>query len=468
MRAREAAAASIVAFPFLFVIVVPFVQRQCAARRAERSPSVLAAAVSEAVPAARRAWPGYDPLDQPVLFAYPGNRSLLIGAARPPEGFSRSFWVPGSALVSRRHLDPPFFFVMSFDLDGSTVTAIRASERSDPADSMRVFIHERFHRFQSEKGGFVEESGAPYLVEEPEDVGLAGAENDGLAAWIEKGDQDGLRDFAAARTRRRRLFPAGAAEGDEERVEGTARFVEWAALEVSTGPAAMRRRIAGALRGQTALLAMGKPRAYSTGAALCRWLDAERVPGWREAVARGRAPSEIAVERLALGPDEVARRVRRLESSPAYAKASKKAAEDIAELDAYRAWSLKEYGALPGRRLVLTSSAAAASFSTERHWTTFRDGSTMMNVNEWVVDRPEIHARLGRGKTVVRRDGEAEFVVPPDSVVTLDGARWTPRPGRYPFRTLSISSAPRVELTAGPGALVDDGKTLRLSFGPGP
>lgn len=464
MRFRDAAAVSIVAAPLLLIIAAPFLVRQRALGRVMKEPARLAAAVVKAVPAAERAWPGYRPLDQPVLFAYMDAHSLLIGAPRAPEGFSTSFRLPASALFGRRHFFPPFKFSMSFDLDGSTVTALRASYFQDPALQAGLFIHERFHHFQNDV--FRRSGAKPYLVEDPLDVALACAENDGLAAWVETGDPEGVRDFAAARLRRRKLFPQSDAELEDERIEGTARFVESTAVEVSSGPAAARRWIADELRASSVLLAMGKARSYSVGGALCRWLDAEGVPSWRAAIAGGRAPSELVLERLALGEDEAARRVERLLTSPRCVAALMRARREIAALREYRAEELKEFALIPGRRLVLVSSATLASYSFDGPWVHFRDGSSMLNMSEWVVDRPEIRVRLGGGKTVFSRPGRAEFVVPPNSLVVLDGAPWTFKPGRRAFTTLSISSAPRVELSAGPGTLDDDGKYVRLSFGP--
>ena len=425
------------------------------APRKRETPGQLVEAILKAAPPASRAWPGYAPLDQPLLLTLGSAGSIVLGAPPPPRGFSRAAWSAGPVWVSSRAFQPGFNYLDGFDVDGATLTALRVEEPLDVDFDTRYFLHEHFHDAQ-EKRLFRNVPRQPYLVEDPADIALAGLEGQRLADWVERGDEDALRDFAAARARRRRLFPGSRAELWEERVEGTAKFVELAGME-ALGP--RRDLLIGSLREPPTLYAMRMNRDYGIGAALCRWLDGQKAPGWRESVQKGRAPSELALERLALDDAEVARRLSVLTAAAGYAEAERAARRDIDSTRAQRADVLRQYDALEGRRLVLSGRAARAGFSG--NWFEYPDGSSLLLAAEWSVDKPGIRVQLN-DKAVRRRRDEAEFVVYPKDAVTLDGRRWTPAPGRVSFRTLTISEPEHVELTAGPGVLEDDGRRLRL------
>lgn len=426
-------------------------------------PQDLVNLILREAPACERAWPGYRPLFQPLLLAFEGRGSLLIGARTRPRGFLADTATQGAAAASFRPFQPAFDYVADFDLDGTTVTALRLSGRADASRAAGFFLHERFHGFQRQR--FEKTPWEPYLVESAADVALAGLENRSLARWVTTGAPDAMRDFAALRARRRRLFPGSAAELAEERIEGTARYVELAGVAASSSPAAVRSELAAELNEPASEFALHKRRNYGVGAALCRWLDAEKVPAWRAEVEAGLAPSELVLRSLALDRGEAGARVARLTRLPGYAAAKRSAERGIADLRAARAGWRRHYDALPGLRLVLTSSAAAASFTGD--WLDYPDRSSLLVASEWVVERPEIKVRLRDDKGVLRRMGrdgpEAEFVVPPGAVIGLDDMPWTPKPGRARFKTLTIKDA-RIALSAGPGVLVDDGKYLRLSF----
>lgn len=415
-----------------------------------------ARAVLAGAPAAARAWPGYEPLSQPLLIAF-ADGALAIGAARPPRGFRREPGFRSSVYASGRARASDLSYSGDERVDGAAFTAVRLRP-GGAAETAAFFLHERFHERQF--AVFRRLDLRSYAVEEPEDAALAGLENARLADWLEDGGEEPLRDFAALRRRRRRLFPGTEAEEAGERVEGAATFVEWAAREASSGAASARGLLLRELRAPVSAAAMPRRRAYATGAALCRWLDGAGVLAWRARVEAGESPSALALERLAVGPDEEDRRVSRLARAPAFAAAVETARREIAGLRAARGERLRRYGSLPGRRLVLEGDAAAAAFSGD--WLDYPDGRSLMTVGEWTVRGPRVRARLSGGQDVLRRGDSAEFVVPPGAVVTLDGARWTFRPGRAAFRSLVISAPPSIALAAGPGALDDDGERVRL------
>jgi hypothetical protein len=434
----------------LAVLIVAFSVH--AALRRGRTPRIqadLVESVLKASAAASRAWPGYEPLGQPLLVAFKGEGSLLIGTTAYPAGFERAAWADASVSVSGRSFAPKFSYVKKFDLDGSTVTAMSIEDRPDVYDWTAYFVHERFHNAQNVR--FKNRSWRNYPVEDPRDVALAALEGRRLADWVERGDPEGVRDFDAIRSRRRRLFPDGYVEKWEEHNEGTAEFVETAANETAWPRANIRRLLADRLRKTIKPSDMAKWRHYSIGAALCLWLDAEKDPDWRGAVEDGFTPSDIVHARLRLPPEEAERRVEALTRTAEYDEALAAARRGLESLRAERSRRLDEYFALPGRRLVLAGDAARASHSGP--WLDFPDGSSLMSAKLWSDDFPGYHIRL-RDMFVRETENTAEFVLPPETVVLIDGKRWAPTKDTHTiFRSLSISAPPRIELTAGPGDL---------------
>lgn len=430
--------------------------------RAPRLQADLVESVLEASAAASRAWPGFDPLGQPLLLAMPGEDSLLIGTTSYPAGFERAAWADASVSFSRRSFTPRFSYVKKFDLDGSTVTAMLLNDGAGVFDWTGYFIHERFHNAQDAR--FRNRSWGRYPVEDPRDAALAGLEGRRLADWVERGDPEGVRDFDAIRSRRRRLFPDGYVEKWEEHSEGTAEFVESAASEAAWPPANVRRLLAQRLRAKGRIADMAKWRHYAIGAALCLWLDDEKDPDWRGAVEDGFTPSDIVRARLRLSSEESERRAEALTRTPEYETLLAAARRDLESLRAERSRRLDEYYAAPGRRVVLAGDAARASHSGP--WLDYPDGSSLMSAALWSEDFPGFHVRL-RDMYVRETESTAQFVLPPDAVVLVNGKRWVPTSDTHTiFRSLSISAPPHIELTAGPGdiGVYFSGRMLFLRF----
>ena len=432
------------------VLIVAFSVHAALDRKSPpRSKADLVAAVQKASAAAARAWPGYDPLGQPLLVAIKGDGALLIGTTAYPEGFERAPWADASVSASARSFTPRFSYVRAFDLDGSTVTAMLIEDGLDVYDWTAYFVHERFHNAQDAR--FRNRSWGRYPIEDPRDVALAGIEGRRLADWLEHGDAEGVRDFAAIRRHRRRLFPDSWTEIWEEHSEGTAEFVETVGNETAWPRESVRRLLAQRLRKQGRIADMAKWRHYPIGAALCLWLDEEKERDWRGAVEAGITPSQIASSRLALAPEEMDRRVEALTVRPEYDEAVEAARKDIGRLEAERErWSV-EYGSLQGRRFVLSREAARASHSGP--WLDYPDGTSLMRAKLWSDDRPGYRIRL-RDVFVRRNANTSEFILPPDAVVLVDGKPWAPKGDTHTvFRSLSISAPPHIELATGPGDL---------------
>lgn len=414
----------------------------------------LAGALYEGERAVERAWPGYRPFSQPLLIAYQDGGAVLIRARTLPRGFLRA----RSVAATPRRFDVRFSYVDAFNLDGTTVTALRVHYPFELWRQESTVLHERFHEHQ--RRAFHEKPHPRYSIEEPLDMTLAAVENRRLADWLDAGDPEAIRDFAAARLRRRRLFPGTAAEDWEERIEGTAQFVETAAFEASTGAVNAARYAARRLRARFDLESMRKSRAYEVGVALCRWLDAERVPDWRRRVEAGAAPADLVLERLSLAPDEESRRIKAAMRRPEFGRAERLARADIAWLRRYRDGERDVYAGIPGRSLVF-KEPMKGGFSAQE-WLQYPNDESFLVVSELVQDRPGVHLRLGPNKAVWWRKNEFEFKLPVDARLILDGAPWKLKAGRTSFSSLKISTG-SIQASFGPGELRDDGRVVRLT-----
>lgn len=436
-----------------------------AARVAHRLHQVRMYAYAEQVlariPGAERAWPGYRVLSRPLLLAF-DRGSVLIGARRAPRWFLGDPFAPAPIAVSARRFEPSFSYVERFDLDGTTVTAVRVPAGQPPYETARYAIHEHFHEYQHLQFHF--EPAAPYPDDDATDLALAAIENLNLADWVAYGKEKYMRDFAAVRLRRRKLFPRTAVETSEERLEGVADFVERAGTEGATSSTTARNDLYWRLIDRDRVFEVRKFRQYPVGAALGRWLDAAGVPDWRKAVESGRAPSELVLERLALSPAEAARRADAVMKSKLFHSGKKAAQREMDQQDALRDEYRARYAKLHGRRLSfdLEPIPGPAFLGT---WIDFPGGDQFMIASLWTLDDPVLRFRLSDHKAIwsLRKTHEHEFVVPTGARVTLDGRPWPMRPGRTPFRSFTIEEK-RISLAAGPGVLDDDGQRMRLSF----
>ncbi|MCX5797506.1 MAG: hypothetical protein NTY77_18610 [Elusimicrobia bacterium] len=411
--------------------------------------------------ACARAWPGYEPFKPPLLLAF-SRGSSLIGAGPRHPWFFRGFGDAVPVARSLRRFEPSFSFLEDFDLDGMTVTVVRVKDGQTPAEAARYYLHEHFHKHQGAR--FKQREAGPYPVEDPLDMTLAALESLRLADWVESGDAEAMRDFAALRTRRRELFPGTAAELSEEWLEGVASYVERAGAEATSSSAIVRAVLIQALRDRGKIFEVRKFRLYAVGAALCRWLEAENVRGWRQEVEGGRAPSELVLARLDLPRAQAFRRVEAIIGSGLFAAGRKAARRELDVLAARRAQAQARYARLPGRRLVFDlDQGPGPGFSGD--WFDFPNGDQLLIAALWSLDNPVLRFRLVDGKGIWFRQAthDHEFVVPTEARITLDGRPYAGRRGRTAFRSFTIDER-RISLAAGPGVLDDDGTRMRLSF----
>lgn len=410
------------------------------------------------VSGAAAAWPGYDFLGKPFLAVFEDGSAVLIGHPAPPPSFQPRNYNGRTVYVADRGPDIGFNFKLNYDFGGAKITAVRQTkEDGGIADLFRLAIHERFHDHQ--RSGRFTAGYRQYRVEEAQDVALAALEERTLASWLETGDAEAMRDFAALRLRRRALFPGTAAETGEENLEGTARFVDQAALSNMAGDAESRRTILEALRRPLVIGDMAKHRAYAVGATLGRFLETRSPGKWQAEVASGRRLSELALERLALGADEARARADRLISGSDFPRLVAEAAKGIQELRDRRDAAMRRFESQPGTRIRLSIPDADIYFSSQ--WWDYPDGSMLFySMDEWVADGEGVRVRL-TDVLMREKDDDRELVLPPGASLEVDGAPWAPAPGRRDFARL-VATAPGISIALESGFLEYDGVHLTL------
>jgi hypothetical protein len=263
----------------------------------------LAAQVS----ASEKVWPGFQTQDLPLLVYCSGPRALALGpypGAAPLPSYPSLGPV---ALVPRTQLplkDVGSLFLSDLRLHGVGWFVMRHQAGDDPVDWYRTLVHELFHVYQ--KTAFVPgpRPACRYPYEDCANFTALAAEGQLLADLLDADQQcsPGLADYAASRLGR--LGGASGAvaasiEDQEERLEGTARYVEVGyALEADLTTAR-----AESVRARDALAdpqpsKLQKWRYYESGRALLR-LAKGSVAGWVEA---GDAPFRVMLRSCKLAP----------------------------------------------------------------------------------------------------------------------------------------------------------------------
>lgn len=402
-----------------------------------------------AIPAVEQAWPGYKFLGKPFLAVLEDDSALLVGHPSPPADFAAARRKKREVYVAAKGPDIGFTFKMSFKLGGESVMAVRAAKDQSPEDLMALAVHERFHDFQD--GQNFTPGHARYSVEAAEDLALAALENRALAKWLE-GDAEAIRDFGAVRSRRRADFPGSHAETLEENNEGTARFIEQAALSAMVDDARAKDFLLRDLRRPIRLDDMAKARLYPVGATLCRYLQTKATGAWQSKVAAGQRLSELAVETLALTQKESDARVGRLTSGAEYAAMLAHGQEQVKKVQERRKQTQDKFDAQTGVkvRLELSTAQRSKSYFSASNSVSYPDGSKIYDpIGTYVGSGFKLEGIMVRSE----RNGSLEFYV--------DGSAWTPAQGTEDFKTLKIEGK-GVALDLPAGTVDYDGKRAKI------
>ena len=285
-------------------------------------------------------WPGHDPRGHPSVAVYKSGAgavesALAINFPSPERlGDATGINVAGTPFASLHRIDqvsPAMvgifaeipYFEFNADLagvDSFVMIAGGGDEFLSPAhvDWTAAFIHEMFHRYHVARfRGPLGDQDVENYAYTADNLELATLEERALAAAVTADDatarETAARRFAAIRLVRWQADPRVALDNDQERFEGTARYLEHRLagddtrfpyhggnydIDLLGDPDAVWEL------GETVKGYYGFGRFYGTGAAILRVLDLLGAVGVAEAVAEGQAPSDVLIEHLGVTPAE--------------------------------------------------------------------------------------------------------------------------------------------------------------------
>ena len=184
-----------------------------------------------------------------------------------------------------------------------------------------LFIHEMFHRHQF---AAFRAKGQPHDLEAypltAENLALAALEDRALAEAVSTMDasarEAAARRFAAIRVTRLEADGRIALDNDQERIEGTARYLEQRLAEADMRFRSYVPDYSTALYsdlflppGMSVKMYYLFGRFYATGAAILRLLDLLKVTGVEPAIEAGQSPAEVLIEHLVIRAADVAQLV---------------------------------------------------------------------------------------------------------------------------------------------------------------
>ena len=297
--------------------------------------------LSVAYSGAQGVWTGFDPNDHPAIIAYKSDsgevESLLAINYPSPRALGDATALnagdaPFRSLSRIVNVEPEYaaefkaiqFLELSADLAGADSFAIAADgDTFDPTNPRwaSTFIHEMFHRHQlystfADGWGHQDFEGYPF---DADNLALATLEDRALKDALAAGDGAALETaaqrFAAVRVGRSRSYYRLSHDNHQERIEGTARYLEHRfaggddrfshhsgnyGADIQTDIDAVIRT--GEIKSHYSLY-----RFYGSGAAILRILELLGAEGFDQAIHDGKAPAELLIQHLGISRADVER-----------------------------------------------------------------------------------------------------------------------------------------------------------------
>jgi hypothetical protein len=282
-----------------------------------------------------QAWPGFDLEDHPTIIrVLDKDRNVRdtiainhpaadkLGDATPIDSRDWSHIQTAHRItdpIDAERLARTQNFEFSIDLGGidSFVINLGGGAIENDRDFPATLVHEIFHRWQDQ--GFVFTNGNQNVDGynyDKENIELAMLENEaliaGLEATTESERKQAARHFAALRLQRRTDDRVRALDDNQERYEGTARFIEHVTASEGDGGHYDMNNFTREL-GDPALHIesgvkdwFGFGRFYSSGAAAMRLAELLGADDARNQVAKeGAFPADLVIEKTGVGLDDV-------------------------------------------------------------------------------------------------------------------------------------------------------------------
>ena len=303
-------------------------------------PTATIANLAQAYEGVQGAWTGFDPNDHPALAVLKDDSGGIVSVLAlnfpSPEqlGSAIELCLDGTPFHSLHRIDdleadlvPLLTRIRTFEfnanlqgVDSLVVIARKGDFVFDVAERYWsiLFIHEMFHRHQH--AAFRGEGQIHDLEAYPltaENLALAALEDRALAEAVSTTDgsmrEAAARRFAAIRMTRLKADGRIALDNDQERIEGTARYLEQRLAEADTRFRSYVPHYSTALYsdpflppGMSVKMYYSFGRFYATGAAILRLLDLLEVTGVETAVEAGQSPVDVLIEHLGIREADVA------------------------------------------------------------------------------------------------------------------------------------------------------------------
>jgi hypothetical protein len=430
----------------------------------EPNDAALLGNLTIAAKAAETSWPGYKPFSAPLMFVRSGTSAVLIEHPHPPSDFNRARFSGLKVFISRQPPEIGSLFLRKYILNKVPITVIRYDDKQTPSVNIAVAIHEHFHDYQD--SWRVISYDQNYGTKDAEDVAMATIEQECLAGTLESRRQSDLDCFLALRISRYGRFPVATLERDQERREGTARFVDYESRAAAYGLQEGLPDLIAHLRQPATVDQMGHSRSYFTGAALCYILAREAHGTWEKEIEGGQGPYDL-VAKLHPMTDADARRITTsLMQSPRYTKALDAARRGLAAWQRRRRDAIARFMKTPGTHVRLMTGRMTNSGKLDTYYSSSGEefevevGKKLLeNADSYQSKAPGWDCDV-RNRTVLFGE-DAEFVVSSTAAMKLNGKAWRPVKNTTKFQTFELSE-PGAVLRISDGNVKFDGKLLEL------
>lgn len=297
-------------------------------------PTAAIANLAQAYAGVQGVWAGFDPNDHPALAVLKDDSGgivsvLALNFPSPDQlGSAIELCLEGTPFHSLHRIDdleadlvPRLTRIRNFEFNAyvqgvdSLVVIARTGDFILDVAKRRwsiLFIHEMFHRYQyaAFRGERQPQDFEAYPLT-AENLALAALEDRALVEAVSATDgsvrEEAGRRFAAIRITRLKADRRIALDNDQERSEGTARYLEQRLAEADVRFRTYMSDHTAALwpdpfwpPGGSVKSYYSFGRFYATGAAILRLLDLLEVEGVQAAVEAGQSPAEVLIEYLSV------------------------------------------------------------------------------------------------------------------------------------------------------------------------
>lgn len=334
-------------------------------------------------------------------------------------------------------------------------------------NAVKILAHERFHRYQISQFAGGEETQGYKQHLNSENVALMGLEEALLREFVQQGNLESVKEYAAVHAERVKLLDRDSLAWEEMqlRFEGMADYV--AAKMLGEERSVLVKESEGTLV-ENAM----KWRHYGVGAALGLALDSLKVKGWQEKVEQGASLNDLLQNGLGLNDEEQKALVKKAKTKFSFKRKKKKVAAQVEEYVAKIAALKEEHDKKPGTCVKVGSLPGVGISGGGRSTAIYylEDGSQVS-----VKDQSISQSMDGRWQFVTKEPstlyqaaaGYREVKAAEDLIVKLDGKDLVAdaEPREYLFESIELQAKDlQFKAEQAPGVLVQGAQGMQVWF----